>query len=242
MPYIENFFPEIEFGGFSKIDGTLSFYARVNALIERSSVVLDVGCGIGSYHDDPVLFRRNLRILKGKGKKVIGIDVDPTAKDNPCIDEFRSIEGNVWPIDDASVDLVLCDNVLEHIQNPETFFTQASRVTRKSGYICIRTPNAWNYVAIFSRLIPNKYHAKVTAVVKGGEKEVFPTLYRCNTIHKVRVLLKRHGFQKAVVYGYEAEPSYLSFAKITYWLGVLHQKFAPESLKTTVVAFGQKGE
>jgi ubiquinone/menaquinone biosynthesis C-methylase UbiE len=188
--------------------------------------------------------RRNLRILKGKVNKVIGIDVDPEAKDNPCIDEYLSLDSDRWPVEDESVDLVVCDNVLEHIKDPDPFFREANRVLRMGGYICIRAPNSWNYISLSSRLIPNKYHAKVTAVVQDNRKEedVFPTYYRCNTLPKIRSMLNRYGFGNNFVYGYEAEPSYLSFSKIAYWIGVLHQKYAPNIFKATVIAFGRKGD
>lgn len=244
MSYKNDFYPESKFGGFSNIDGTIAFYSRVNALLASSSIVLDVGCGRGIYNEDLVILRRNLRILKGKVKKVIGIDVDPAAKDNPCIDEFLLLDSDRWPVNDESVDLLVCDNVLEHIKDPDPFFKEASRVLRRGGYICIRTPNSWNYIALFSRLIPNKYHSKVTAVVKDSRKEedVFPTFYRCNTFSKIRSMMNRYGFGNNVVYGYEAEPSYLSFSKIAYWIGVLHQKVAPNIFKATVIAFGRKGD
>jgi hypothetical protein len=74
------------------------------------------------------------------------------------------------------------------------------------------------------------------------EEDVFPTYYRCNTLPKIRSMLNRYGFGNNFVYGYEAEPSYLSFSKIAYWIGVLHQKYAPNIFKATVIAFGRKGD
>lgn len=55
---------------------------------------------------------------------------------------------------------------------------------------------------------------------------MFPTYYRCNSIHKMRRILDKHGFQHAV-YGYEVEPAYLSFSKFAYRLGVWYQRLAP---------------
>ena len=51
-------------------------------------------------------------------------------------------------------------------------------------------------------------------------------------------MMRKYSFE-GVVYGYEAEPSYLSFSKIAYWLGVMHQRFAPGILKPTLFAFGR---
>lgn len=240
MKYKESFYPEARFGGFTDIDGTIVFFNRINALLNPAFTVLDVGCGRGAYADDPIPLRRQLRILKGKVSKVMGIDVDSAAQDNPFLDEFRLIQEDDWPIENDSVDLIVCDHVLEHIANPDRFFSEAHRTLRESGYLCIRTPNRWSYIVIAATLIPNKYHSKVTSVVQEGRKaeDVFPTVYKCNSIRRIKEMMKKHNFE-SVVYGYEAEPSYLSFSKIAYWLGVLHQRFAPRFLKPVIFAFGR---
>ncbi len=54
----ERSYPETRFGGFTDIDGTVVFFNRVNSLIDSSSVVLDVGCGRGSYSEDSVPLRK----------------------------------------------------------------------------------------------------------------------------------------------------------------------------------------
>jgi len=166
MSYQEIFYPESRFGGFTDVDGTVAFYTRVNAILKPSFTLLDVGCGRGAYADDPFALRRNLRIFKGKVEKVVGLDVDEAARDNEFLDEFHLLTGDVWPIEDDGIDLIVCDNVLEHVETPDAFFSQCRRVLRNGGYLCIRTPNVWGYPAIFSRLIPNRYHARVTRVVQ----------------------------------------------------------------------------
>ncbi len=238
---MSRYFPESEFGGFTDLDGTIAFFLHVNSLIRGNDTVLDVGCGRGEYADDSVAMRRDLRSLKGKCEKVIGIDVDPVADTNPCIDEFRIISDSRWPIDDSSIDVCVTDFVVEHVADPDDFFSEAFRVLKPGGFFCIRTSNAVGYVGIGSRLIPNTYHSKVVDKVQDSreEEDVFPTYYRCNTVWKLRRLLKNHGFQ-GCAYGYEAEPAYLAFSRIAYYLGTLHQKFAPQSLKVTIFAFGKK--
>jgi SAM-dependent methyltransferase len=240
MSYKKVFYPESKFGGLTDIDGTIVFYTRVNSLLNPSFTVLDVGCGRGVGQEDPVEISRNLRKLRGKVKKVLGIDVDREARENPFIDKFYLLDSDCWPLDNDAIDLIVCDDVLEHTTNPNKFFLEARRVLRNNGYLCIRTPNAWNYIAIFSRLIPNRYHSKIMPKVQSCRKEedVFPTVYRCNTIRKIKAMMDLHGFE-SVVYGHEAEPNYLSFSKFAYWLGVLHQKFAPGFLKPAIFAFGK---
>ncbi|MFU8771779.1 MAG: SAM-dependent methyltransferase, partial [Anaerolineales bacterium] len=89
MDYKSIFYPESRFGGFSNVDGTIAFYQRVNSLIDLETIVIDVGCGRGAYQDDPIPYRKQLRELRHNCSRVIGIDVDPSAKDNPFVDEFR---------------------------------------------------------------------------------------------------------------------------------------------------------
>jgi len=132
-------YPEARFGGFTD---------------------LDVGCERGSYNEDMVPLRRNLRILKGKVAKVIGIDVDKDAHDNPFLDEFYQIQNDSWPVESNSIDLIVCDNVLEHMQNPDMIFLEIRRVLKNDGYLYIRTPNRWSYIVLAATLIPNKYHSK----------------------------------------------------------------------------------
>ena len=91
MTLKDMFYPEKRFGGFSDIDGTVVFYNRINVLLKKTDTILDIGCGRGAWVGDKVAFRRELRALKGKVEKVIGIDVDPAGADNPCLDQFLQL-------------------------------------------------------------------------------------------------------------------------------------------------------
>ena len=241
MSFQDIFYPESRFGGFSDIDGTIAFYTRINALLKPEDVLLDVGCGRGAYAEDKVPLRRELRIFKGKCQCVVGLDVDEAARSNPFLDEFNLIEGKQWPVPNEHVDICVADFVVEHLPNPNEFFGQCRRVLKVGGILCLRTPNRWNYVAVASRLIPNRHHAVVVNQVQDNRKEtdVFPTLYKCNTRLALKRALRQHGFTSHV-YGYEAEPSYLSFSLVTYAMGVVHQRLAPNALKATLFAFGRK--
>jgi SAM-dependent methyltransferase len=238
----DDFYPESKFGGFTDIDGTIAFFSRINALLDSSFTVLDAGCGRGCLIiDDPIPFRRDLQIIKGKVQRVIGIDVDPVGQNNPYMDEFRQIEGNTWPLEDNSIDLCYSSHVVEHLSDPDAFFSEARRVLKNGGYLCIRTTNIWNYMGVISSLVPNKFHSKLLAKAQDGRKseDVFPTVYRCNTIPKMQHTLEKHGFAHHVVYGLESEPRYLSFAKLAYFVGFIHQKFAPRLLRQSLVVFAQ---
>ena len=236
-------YPEIRFGGFSDIDFSVIFYNRVHSLVQPQHVVLDFGCGRGVLQNDPSTYRRDIQNLKGKVKKVIGADVDEDAHDNPYIDEFFLLKDATIPLPTDSVDLCICRSVVEHLENPSDFFAEMSRVLKPGGYLCLVTPNKYSYFGVASRLIPNRLHSKVLGRIMNSfreDKDVFPTYYRCNSIWKMRKDLAEYNFSDNLVYGYDAEPQYLSFSGLLYRLGVLHQKAAPRIIKTMIFAFAKR--
>lgn len=241
--YRQIYYPESRFGGFTHVDATINFYSRVHELLTPSSIILDVGCGRGWYAEDPVAIRRELRIFKGRCQKVIGIDVDPAAAANPYLNEFHQLTSDRWPIADESVDVIVSDWVLEHVAEPDKFFAEAQRVLKPGGYVCLRTTNARSYVGLISRLVPNRLHASVVSRIPGNKapQDVFPATYQCNTRRALKKTLARHGFDGSV-YGDEAEPYYLTFNRFAFWIGVLHQRFAPQAFRLALFAFGQKKE
>lgn len=240
--YDLSFYPELEFGGIPRFDGIIEFYSRLNAIVTPKSVVVDFGCGRGEQTEDPVAFRRDLRCLRGKVANVIGLDVDTSAQSNPTIDEFRRITpGQEWPIEDQSIDLVVSHSVLEHLPEPGYLFREAQRVLVPGGFLCIITTNLLSYVGLAAKLIPNSFHSRLLSRAQPGrqEKDVFPTLYRCNTIFSVRREMSRHGFF-AAVFGHDPGPGYLKFSKAAYAMGFLHQTLSPSLIRPTLMAFGKK--
>lgn len=238
----ERFHPEAAFGGFTDMDGSVAFYLRARQLMVPDGTTLDIGCGRGNQDEDPVQVRRDLRILRGHSRLTIGIDVDPVAAANPHIDEFRPIGADDrWPIEDATVDFAIADFVVEHLPDPDAFFAEAARVLRPGAHLGIRTVNVHSYLGLGSRLIPNRLHTSVLrrAQPQRAEEDVFPTIYRCNTVKRLRSTLERHGFD-AAVYGAEAEPDYLGFSSASYALGLLHRRLAPGSLRVGLVAWARR--
>lgn len=232
MKVLQRFFPEVSAGGYSRRDGTVEFFARVNALLRPESVVLDLGAGRGrGAIDDAVDYRRQLRVLRGKCQRVIGIDIDPAVRDNPGLDEAHVIGPNgPLPLDAASVDLVVSDMTFEHIDQPEHTAAELTRVLRPGGWICARTPNRWGYIGIGANLIPNRWHVTLLKHLQPARKEidVFPTTYKLNTKRALRRYFPSHGYEH-FSYGHTPEPAYFSDVYLAWALVLLLDRITPEA-------------
>lgn len=235
-------YPEIAFGGFTRVDGAVAFLVRAHALAPVEGTILDVGCGRGEGIEDPSPTRARLCDFRRAGVRVLGIDVDPNAAANPIIDEFRRFEiGAPWPVESSSVDLVLSRSVLEHVDDVPAYFREVVRVLKPGGCLAAHTSNVWSYPGIAARLVPNRLHARVISVAQPGreERDVFPTLYRCNSTWRLRRALREAGLTGAV-YGVEAEPSYLQFSALAYRVAASLHAFIPSAFRSRLLVFARK--
>lgn len=247
--FVKKFYPEARLLGFTFADGTVNFYNAVNKLIGRNALektLLDLGCGRGWYmykdDDSDEAIIKQLRNFRGRVKKVIGIDVDENAATNPALDEFHLMEiGKPWPVENESIDICICDYVMEHVDDIPFFFSELKRIIKKGGIACLRTPNKWGYVAAASSLVPNSLHTKVLKKIQPArdEKDVFPVIYKCNTKKTFNRFFKQYGFE-AHVFHYEAEPNYLKFSYLSFAFGYYFHKLLPAAFKNTLFAFGIK--
>jgi SAM-dependent methyltransferase len=238
-----HFYPEIAAGGFSRVDGTVQFWQRISALIRPESVVLDFGAGRGSSHsDDSVAYRRNLLMLKGRVREIIGVDVDPVVTTNKALDRaFVITPGGALPLPAESVDVIVSDFVFEHIEDPAGAAAELDRVLAPGGWICVRTPNRWGYIAMANRLIPDWLHSRVIRKAQHGRKgeDVFPAVYRLNTASGFRQHFPEARYEQYVI-PWDAEPAYHFGSKILYSLFLAIQYVTPAPFKTILMVFIRK--
>jgi SAM-dependent methyltransferase len=210
---LTDLYPEVGAGGFSRSDGTVEFWGRVQALVGGGDVVLDLGAGRGrGPAEDTVPWRRDLQNLRGRARRVVGLDVDPAVQHNPSLDEALVYDGQEpFPLADGSVDLVVSDFTFEHLDEPGSTAAEIDRVLRPGGWVCARTPNKWGYIGIGGRVVPNLLHRWVLPVLQPlstrQQADVFPTRYRLNTADALELCFPPHRWEHHT-YVHHPEPLY----------------------------------
>jgi SAM-dependent methyltransferase len=174
--------------------------------------VLDVGCGRGDVAPFP--WRAFPTV------ELIGIDTDPAAFSNQFLRHFLPLQaGAPWPIEQESIDVVLCRYVLEHVEDPAQFFDNVGHVLKPGGLFLFLTPNLWHPLVMLSRLLPVAAKRGLLRWAKGiQEEQVFPTCYRANSPPRLAWLAKQHGLETQTLLTKEFVPSgYLDFSVLTYF-------------------------
>ena len=98
--------------------------AQIEELQRRAPLrILDVGCGVKPYYP----------FFAPIASEYVGVDV----VENPIADLVGAVEH--LPVDDASFDVVLCTQVLEHSDDPAQAVRELRRVTRPGGRVLAST-------------------------------------------------------------------------------------------------------
>jgi SAM-dependent methyltransferase len=237
-------YPESTVGGFTRYDGFIEFYTRVNALLDDSSVVLDFGAGRGLWATEPLpALSKQLRALHERVDRVVGIDVDDAVLDNPALAEAKVIApGDRIPYPDDEFDLVLADYVLEHVREADASHVAAEilRVLKPGGWLAARTPNKWGMIGLGARAVPNRLHTTFLHRLQPARKDedVFPVEYHMNTRRALRRLFPAP--HRAVVYGHTSEPTYFGHSGAAWRAAAFLGRLTPPAFEPTLMVFVQK--
>jgi len=204
-------YPERAAGGYTRVDGTVAFCLRVHALLLElpgDVVIVNFGAGRGAAADVEVPVHRWLKDLRGPGRHVIGLDIDPVVTRNPLVDSAQVIPpSGVLPLADASVDLVFSEWTFEHVDDAGAVAAELGRILKPGGWICACTPNRWGYIALGARLVPNRLHVGVLRRLQPTKqaRDTFPTRYRMNTRRALTTLFPSEQFE-VIAFTHDAEP------------------------------------
>ncbi|MEH6470966.1 MAG: class I SAM-dependent methyltransferase [Halopseudomonas sp.] len=93
--------------------------------------LLDVGCGTKPYQS---LFSVD---------EYIGLDIDSDESRARGVADYY-YDGKAFPFEDESFDSVLCNQVLEHVFNPDHFICEIFRILKPGGKLLLTVPFVWD--------------------------------------------------------------------------------------------------
>ena len=195
-------------------DNTL-FRQEIRKYLNSSTVLLDLGAGAG------ILPQMDFRDHCGLA---CGVDIEPSVLDNPFLHEARvgNIEQLPWA--ENTFDIVISNNVLEHLSQPATAFSEVYRVLKPGGIFFIKTPNCLHYVALLARCTPHRFHEWFNQKRGRASKDTFPTFYKVNRSGRIRQCCLSAGLLVEDIRHIEGRPEYLRFSVPSYLLGTCYER------------------
>jgi SAM-dependent methyltransferase len=171
--------------------------AAINELsLSLSGRLLDVGCGSKPYRS---LF---------KIEEYVGLDIENDLTRGRGVAEYL-YDGTIFPFPDASFDSVLCNQVLEHVFNPNEFLDEIVRVMKPDAKLLLTVPFVW-------------------------DEHEQPLDYARYSSFGLRTLLEKHGLRVAVHRKLGADISVLFQLSNAYLYKVIQDLPGPVKLFLTV--------
>ncbi len=121
-------------------------------LAERGAegALADVGCGTGELW----------QLLRGRFRSCVGIDA--VRYDGlPADVEFQAadLDAGALPLADASVDVAVAVEVIEHLENPRAFVRDLARIVRPGGWVVVTTPNQLSALSLLTLVLKGRFSA-----------------------------------------------------------------------------------
>lgn len=150
-------------------------YDRVQAVVDRlltgrvAPRVLEAGCGSLS------------RVQLPDDAYLIGVDITQRQLDaNTMLDEriLGNLETHAWP--PASIDMVVCWDVIEHLSNLGAALDRLQAALKPGGAMVLAFPNPWSLKGMVTKLTPYWVHYIFYRYVIGDKRprsqsDQFPT-------------------------------------------------------------------
>ncbi len=168
-------------------NASLAYRAALARLVRPGMRVLHAGCG----------WDKNDVTRPYKDRcEVVGVDVDPRVQSR-FHSEFHLASLSALPFEDEHFDLVCCEYVLEHLEDPGSALCELSRVLNPNGCLLALTPNLHSYKSLGSILTPFPVHLWLGHIRYGRDcdADMYPTHYRCNTRGRLRALAGASGLE-----------------------------------------------
>jgi SAM-dependent methyltransferase len=191
--------------------------------------VLDAGCG------------RTTRLFEYHGRidQLVGVDVDvPAGLENRWLDRFEACDlcGSL-PFEDASFDVVYANFVVEHLSAPQRAFAEWRRVLAPDGALVLLTSNRANPAIRLAQAVPQRMRVAVKhGLARVEERDVFPAVYRANTVWRLERMLGQAGFARIDLHGVATLHRYAGAHGTLAALLRAGERVLPAARRSTIVA------
>lgn len=180
------------------------YFDTAKKYFKKETLILHLGSGLDSHNIAD----------KAEGARLISLDISEEAlRKNKnylriCSDALK------LPFKSGVFDIIMCENVFEHIIDPKAVLGESYRVLKNQGRLVFLTPNALSYISILSSFTPYWFHRKFRKFInKGAGSDTYPTYYLLNTFYQIRKLSKKVGFEVESLESYVGWPSYWEFSE-----------------------------
>ena len=156
------------------------------------------------YHNQMDLFTGTV-VDAGCGKKVwytvqldrckyVGIDrsISDLLKNNQ-IDARICADVSYLPLRNESANLIVCQDLIEHLPDPARFIGEVCRVLVPGGTFMINTPSLYGGVSPLGKLLPRFLSEFIWKVWKKQKMPDYPFVYKANTKRSLRHLASDNG-------------------------------------------------
>jgi len=205
--FFENYYYEVRYN--------CSFKKLSQSTVKPENSVLEAGCGKRS-----VIGELNLEV-----KNAVGVDISHIDLQQNTDMDFRLLaDVGKLPFKKNTFDLIICRNVVEHLPDPISVFSEFRMVLRPQGVILIRTPNLFNPIIFLSYILPLNIRIWIKKnIFHDTDGDTFPTYHRCNTKQRLVNTLTSLGFQSNFS-TYDGLMAYFDFSRILLSLIVLYER------------------
>lgn len=168
-------------------EATKRYKERLATLVQPGMRILHAGCG----WDKKEVSRPYTETCK-----VVGVDLDPRVA-SMFHSEFHLGSLTDMPFGPESFDLIFCEYVVEHLDDPKAAFREMQRVLKPGGRVLLLTPNLYSYKVLAAACTPHQFHIWMGQIRygRGHEADMYPTLYRCNTAAQFQRLAEEAGLE-----------------------------------------------
>ncbi len=197
---------------------------RALPLMRESSTALDLGCGDGGV-------MATLRPYLSAKTRLIGVDADPSetelAEASGVYEHVLTAGAERLPLPDASVDAIVSNSVLEHIEPLESAIRECGRVMQKGGVFAATVPGPGFHSCLSGPWLSKSSREEYVRLI---DQRI--AIRHCWTADMWRGQLKEAGFDHIVITEYLAAPTVRRWELVSRltsgWVyGLLHGRQTP---------------